>query len=413
MLAEQGCRLAAFSPEGDVFDAMGGRYARDPNLNLFLKAHAGDTHRVDRRGGAGEEGRGARAEYLDKPALTLGLCPQPVVLERLRDKQTFKGRGMLGRFLWSRPESLVGRRAVRPPALGAATEAPYHQALLALAAIEYDAGISLKEELPRRLAFAPAADDALAAFEAAVEGRLRPAGDLAGFEEWGGKLCGTVVRVASLLHLAERALAGDARPYASPVPEACVRAATELAEYLVAHARACFALVADDSRLDGARRLKAWIEQRGPGEVSRRQAHRALQGHFADTAAVEKAFETLQDYGYVQEKPRPGPRPVGRPRGLVYLTNPLWLAAAGGAGAPAAVSSVSDETDSVTVPSAPVEPVSPGGDANSVILSAPRYAAPAETPPGGANGAGREESGSDSPPAEAGGGDEAAEELEF
>ena len=51
LLATYG-RIALVSPEGDVFDQMAGRYnqAVGPNLGVYLKGHAGDLLRIDRRG---------------------------------------------------------------------------------------------------------------------------------------------------------------------------------------------------------------------------------------------------------------------------------------------------------------------------------------------------------------------------
>jgi replicative DNA helicase len=45
-------RIALLSPEGDVFDQMAGRYNQSagPNLGVYLKGHAGDLLKVDRRG---------------------------------------------------------------------------------------------------------------------------------------------------------------------------------------------------------------------------------------------------------------------------------------------------------------------------------------------------------------------------
>jgi replicative DNA helicase len=45
-------RIALLSPEGDVFDQMAGRYNQQvgPNLGVYLKGHAGDLLKVDRRG---------------------------------------------------------------------------------------------------------------------------------------------------------------------------------------------------------------------------------------------------------------------------------------------------------------------------------------------------------------------------
>jgi replicative DNA helicase len=51
LLATYG-RIALLSPEGDVFDQMAGRYnpTAGPNLGVYLKGHAGDLLKVDRRG---------------------------------------------------------------------------------------------------------------------------------------------------------------------------------------------------------------------------------------------------------------------------------------------------------------------------------------------------------------------------
>src|SRR5215208_5934316 len=103
LLAAYG-RIALLSPEGDVFDQMAGRYnqAAGPNLGVYLKGHAGDLLKVDRRG--------RPPEYVERPCLTIGLAVQPEVLRGLAGRPGFGGRGLLARFLYSLPESLVGRR---------------------------------------------------------------------------------------------------------------------------------------------------------------------------------------------------------------------------------------------------------------------------------------------------------------
>ena len=76
LLATYG-RIALLSPEGDVFDQMAGRYNQTagPNLGVYLKGHAGDLLKVDRRG--------RPPEYVERPCLTIGLTVQPEVLQGL------------------------------------------------------------------------------------------------------------------------------------------------------------------------------------------------------------------------------------------------------------------------------------------------------------------------------------------
>ena len=60
LLAEQGGRLAIISAEGGIFDIIAGRYSGAiPNMDLWLKGHAGDPMRVDRKGRA--------PEYIESP----------------------------------------------------------------------------------------------------------------------------------------------------------------------------------------------------------------------------------------------------------------------------------------------------------------------------------------------------------
>jgi replicative DNA helicase len=97
-----------------------------PTFGVYLKGHAGDLLKVDRRG--------RPPEYVDRPCLTIGLAVQPVVLRGLAARPGFGGRGLLARFLYSLPESLVGRRQVGPPPVPAAVAGRYTRELQALAA---------------------------------------------------------------------------------------------------------------------------------------------------------------------------------------------------------------------------------------------------------------------------------------
>ena len=103
LMAEQDGRIAVFSDEGGVFDLLAGRYSKGvPNLDLWLKGHSVSPVRVDR------VDRARQPIILDRPHLTVGLSPQPDVLENLRDKPGFRGRGLLARFMYGYLDS-IGR----------------------------------------------------------------------------------------------------------------------------------------------------------------------------------------------------------------------------------------------------------------------------------------------------------------
>jgi hypothetical protein len=139
LLATYG-RIALLSPEGDVFDQMAGRYNQQvgPNLGVYLKGHARDLLRVDRRG--------RPPEYVERPCLTIGLAVQPEVLRGLAGRPGFGGRGLLARFLYSLPASLVGHRQAGAPSVPEAVADRYARELHALAASHDEAAEGVDDE---------------------------------------------------------------------------------------------------------------------------------------------------------------------------------------------------------------------------------------------------------------------------
>lgn len=86
LLADHGGRMAIISAEGGIFDIIAGKYNNGvPALDVWLKGHAGDQLRIDRKGRA--------SEYIEHPALTLLLTVQPAVLAITASNGMFRGRG--------------------------------------------------------------------------------------------------------------------------------------------------------------------------------------------------------------------------------------------------------------------------------------------------------------------------------
>jgi replicative DNA helicase len=310
LLATYG-RIALLSPEGDVFDQMAGRYNQStgPNLGVYLKGHAGDLLKVDRRG--------RPPEYVERPCLTIGLAVQPEILRGLADRPGFRGRGLLARFLYSLPASLVGRRQAGAPPVPPAVADRYAVELQALAAsLTIPPG-----QDPTVLTLDPAAGELLLAFERELEPRLAAgSGDLANLAGWAAKLAGATCRLAGLLHLASHLRHGWAQPIAAETFAGAVR----LAGYLVEHARAAFDLMGADPRLDDARRLLDWSSRTKQVQFSRRDAHQAARGRFRKATDLEPALRLLEEHGWLRrvDADPAGPK-GGRPPSPRFLVNPL------------------------------------------------------------------------------------------
>jgi replicative DNA helicase len=311
LLATYG-RIALLSPEGDVFDQMAGRYNQSagPNLGVYLKGHAGDLLKVDRRG--------RPPEYVERPCLTIGLTVQPEVLRGLAGRPGFGGRGLLARFLYSLPASLVGRRQPGAPPVPPAVADRYTLELQALAAsLTTPAG----DDDPALLTLDQAAGELLLGFERDLEPRLAAgSGDLAHLAGWAAKLAGATCRLAGLLHLAGHLRDGWAQPIGGDTFAGAVR----LAGYLVEHARAVFDLMGADPRVEDARWLLDWIGRTNMTQFSRRDAHQAARGRFRKAADLEPALALLEEHGWVR---RVDADPVGskggRPASPRFIVNPL------------------------------------------------------------------------------------------
>jgi replicative DNA helicase len=313
LLASYG-RIALLSPEGDVFDQMAGRYnqAAGPNLGVYLKGHAGDLLKVDRRG--------RPPEYVQRPCLTIGLTVQPEVLQGLASRPGFRGRGLLARFLYSLPESLVGHRRPGAPPVPEAVADRYSLELQALAA----SLTTPATDDPTLLVLDHQAAELLLAFERDLEPRLAAdSGDLAHLAGWAAKLIGATCRLAALLHLASHLRDGWAQPIG---PDTFINA-IRLADYLIEHAQAVFDLMGGDPRLDDARWLLDWVSRSDRIQFSRRDAHVAApRSRFPKATDLEPALRLLEEHGYlrrVDAEPSRDAQGRGRPASPRFLVNPL------------------------------------------------------------------------------------------
>ncbi|MER6251366.1 DUF3987 domain-containing protein [Streptomyces sp. NPDC001584] len=305
LLAEQGGRLAVMSAEGGIFDIIAGRYSGIPNMEVFLKGHAGDRLRVDRR---------SREEFIEAPALTMGLAVQPSVLEEIGKNRGFDGRGLLARFLYCLPESLVGHRRINPDQVPAAVAATYERNVYALTLRLADWTDPLVIQLT------PEADRALISYEERLEPQLKAKGGRLGhIDKWAGKLVGATARIAGLLHLAAHVDGGSH----DPITEATLRAAIEIADYFTAHALTVFDLMGADTSLARARALLTVLEHNGWESITRRDLFAKLsRSEFPTVAELEPALALLEEHGYLRTDtpPRTGKR--GRPPAPRYLIHP-------------------------------------------------------------------------------------------
>lgn len=286
VMAEQGERMALLSSEGGIFDTVAGRYSGVANLDLFLKAHAGDPERVD---------RGSREPViLDRPALTLGLSPQPSVLRAIASLPGFRGRGLLARFLYALPRSLVGERSGDAPPVTDVARSEYRDGIRALLGQSFESG----EEV---LLLSPEALGVWQEMSRGVEPRLREGADLHSIRDWAGKLPGAAARIAGLLHLAENA---HGQPAKVPISPETMHQALKIAKVLMAHALVVFGFMGADADIEAAKVVLVWIRRKGLLEFSQSVLHNGVQSRFPRVEGLKRAIGVLQERNYLRELPQ-------------------------------------------------------------------------------------------------------------
>lgn len=301
MLAEHGECIAWLSSEGGVFDLLQGRYSNGiPNLDLVLKAHSGDAERVD---------RGSRPPvFLRCPRLTIGLSPQPDVLRGLASKPGFRGRGLLGRFLYFLPVSPLGYRTLQTTPVPDIVRHAYFAGLRAMLDWPQMQTEQGKDGL-HQVTLSPEAYREWHEFAQEIEYMMRAGGELEQFTDWGGKAPGAVARLAGVLHGIQ--YAHDA-PWGYPIDVNTMVKARDLMTVILQHSLFALDMMGADQAIASARKVWSWVERGRHTSFTIRDAFNALRGSFPHTHLLKEALAVLEERGYL-EVVEPTPDGVGRP----------------------------------------------------------------------------------------------------
>ncbi len=311
IMANNAEHMGIMSAEGGIFDTIGGRYSKGvPNLDIFLQSHAGDSVRVN---------RGSRPPvFMERPVLTMGLAPQPDVLRSLAATPSFRGRGLLGRFLYAVPLHNLGTRTLDTLPMPGDVLSNYSGALLAI--LDHPWATDARERpCAHMLALEPRAFECWAEMWYATEFAMRDGGELEHVRDWAGKFPGTIARLAGLVHVALHAMRSPAE---FPVSEATMADVLRLADPLKAHALAAFEVLNAKPEVDDARKVLGWIRQTEQSVFSFRDCHRAHQSRFPVADDLVPAIRVLEERGWVREVIRDGPHGRGRKPSKLFEVNP-------------------------------------------------------------------------------------------
>lgn len=280
-------RLALISTEAGLLDTVAGSYSSNgqANLDVYLKAWAGETIIRDRKGGDA----GPEMTVVEDAVLSVVLTIQPSVIERYQQTQPeLRGRGFFARFMPSVPTSLVGRRRFERHE-GAGEEGRRY-----VAAIHDLADALMGPEMTITVA-----DDAADEFYAwcdRMEADLGPGRPLEPLHDASSKIRSSTLRVSAIL-----AAAND---QATVVDLATMRKALRLGDYWTAHAMAVEGVVIgsdseDAHAVEVAVDILNWCRKHDRTEFTPRDVHLSLRRRYYHVEDLVPGLELLEAKGWL------------------------------------------------------------------------------------------------------------------
>lgn len=309
VLAENNGRMALLSSEAGIFDTLAGAYSKSVNIDVMLKSYSGDQIRVDRIG--------RESENILNPTLTVLLMAQPSVISKVLSNETFRGRGLTARFLYSMPASVVGGRKYRSAPVPEPVYEAYGRRIFNMLEDEYPAK-------PEVITLSPEADRLLEEFSQDLEPKLVK--EYAEIADWCGKLAGNVLRIAGLLCRAGVYRSHEFLDEPEPliVDGQTMHNAIRLGRYFLNHAQAVFNVLPENAMFQNAHKILKMVSDKGLKESSRRTAMRNCQT-FRRVEEIQPVLDFLEDYGYIATVESPPTYGKGRPPMPKYTVNPRAL----------------------------------------------------------------------------------------
>ena len=309
-------RAALLSPEGGALKIINGLYSDGgARLEEFKKSWSGERIDTDRVGREGVS--------VPRPALTLGLCCQPSVLNDLSKKDTMRNEGFFGRILSVSPKSLVGTRDMaNQPKRDVKADKRYADALRVLleAPWNYD---EHERKIPWPLQFSEEAVSALIAYQAELEPEMAGGRRLGGIADWANKAHGQAARIAALQTMAERASKKEDL-FTGRIGVDAVNAAVRLMRCLTDHALHVLGQLGADRQTGDLTYVLSRRKDLGEEATTRDLFRSMSRPSIATMEDLDPLVNELVNRGYFKLKyPPPQGEKGGRPPSPTLLLNPL------------------------------------------------------------------------------------------
>lgn len=307
IMKENGEKIAIVSAEGGIFGTMAGRYSDNTNIDIFLKGYTGEYYSTARIGRQGND--------LEHPLLTVILAVQPQVVLDIMDNKDFRGRGLLARFMYCIPPTLVGSRKYRTKPINPFVKEQYEKLVYELLNIPDIAG-------ERLIRLSPEADLISEQYNQWIEQRLT--NEFEEIEDWAGKLHGNTMRIAGIFHIIKHRI----NAYNIPLEADTMTAAVKVGKYYLEHSKAAYDIMglSDPQDVKDAKYIISRLGQNDLNDLNdfipKMEAIRLCQ-RFSTAEEMQPGLQVLEEHGYISiVKEKTGKK--GRPSERIYI-NPEYI----------------------------------------------------------------------------------------
>jgi len=241
--------MSLLSDEGGIFDIIGGLYSEGrSNIDLLLQAHSGSPVRVD---------RGSRPPiFMERAILTMGLTVQPEVIRKISSNKTYRGRGLLGRFLYIIPKSNIGHRKLDAAPMPPEPIEEFKKLIISILNHSRPVDSGGDKNAQHILFLEESAYEKWLDNARCIESLMSEELDhLCHITDWAGKLPGAIARIAGLLHVARYA---HEHPWKHKISLEDMNAAVKIGHTLTSHALAIF----DLCEANTAHIIYRWIKEK-------------------------------------------------------------------------------------------------------------------------------------------------------
>ena len=221
---------------------------------------------------------------------------------------TMSGRGLLARFLYASPPSMIGQRNFYAPPIMEEVEEQYHWLIYKLMEIPV-------EEEPTKLELTtPAYFRMIDHFQ---EHEQFLVGEGQAISDWASKYIGAVLRIAGLIHVAT---------YTNTEVEVdTIEHAIQIGKYFLAHATYAYSLMGTDLSIQKATFVLSKLKKKNVTTIKRSELFQMCRGKFfRKTEDILPTLDLLAAHGYIRQE-EPQRQSAGRPPDVRIIVNPEAL----------------------------------------------------------------------------------------